>query len=264
VITSLLLLTSALIVPRADALDRFVVVTDSHGVCAYGSELAGWLRKRQATQFDFFASGASAPLQWINNAFTTPCGFHDKSSSGNPEPRECRKLHTPRLSDLWKEQPQRVDGERRISIISLGTNFGMSAGMKDEQLAATRRLIEEAMKASDRCIWVGPPNMTRKNGFDTAGVEYKYSLIRKAIEQAAHATGKPSCQLIDSRQYSKYPEKCGDGIHYHFHPKCSEKGIMAECAKAAREWADGVVAQADCLLAGSEGSSAGPSACVKE
>jgi hypothetical protein len=233
---------------RADAVpasDRFVVITDSHGVGAFGEALVRWLRQRPATEFDFFASGASAPLQWINGAFTTPCGFRESSREPRPEPFACKKLHTPKLASLWKEQGPRLSSERRISVIAQGTNYGIQPAMRREQIVASVRLIEAAQAASDRCLWVGPPRMKASPGFDTAGVEYKYALIREAIAQAAARTGKPACELIDSRAFSHYPAHGGDGIHYH------RAGMKSpEAIRAAEEWAEGVTEAAGRLLSG--------------
>ena len=239
-------LLTLLLAPLAygDATDRIVVITDSHGVGHFGEELALWLRRRPTTKFDFIASGGSAPLQWRNNAFNTTCGFHDASTIAKPLPRVCNKLHTPPLTALWRQQGPPAADERRVSIVVLGTNFGMAAAMYAEQLAATQSLAEDAMNSSDRCLWVGPPNMNHSPGFDTAGVAYKVALIQKALAQAAHKTGKPPCQLIDSRLYSQYPKKGGDGIHLHW-----PGWKTPETIKASGDWADAIAAQADCLLA---------------
>ncbi|MBI3557623.1 MAG: hypothetical protein HY074_15285 [Deltaproteobacteria bacterium] len=231
--------------------DRFVVITDSHGVGHFGEQLAHWLRNRPNTKFDFLASGASAPAQWTNNAFTTPCGFRDGSNINPPRPRACKKLHTDALRDLWKAQGRRTDDERRISIIVLGTNFGMQPEIRAQQVLDTQKLLEDAMKTSDRCLWMGPPNMTRPHGFDAAGVEYKVKIIKEAIKLTAEKTGKPPCQFVDSRDFSTYPKASPtppstkpDGIHLHWP---GNKDALA--IKASGDWADGVAAQADCLLA---------------
>ncbi len=236
-------LTFAAAEKPAQATDRFVVVTDSHGVGHFGEELALWLRKRAQTKFEFFASGASAPLQWTNGAFTTPCGFEDKSKIATPLPRQCNKLHTPSLKYLWQQEPAPTEDERRISIIALGTNFSMSPAWRAGHVLETQKLVEDAMAHSERCLWVGPPSMTRKPGFDPPAVAYKIKIIEEAIELAAKKTGKPACQFIDSRPLSHYP-KHGDGIHLHWAGQ-KDPGAL----KASGEWADGVAAQADCLLA---------------
>ncbi|MBI3542472.1 MAG: hypothetical protein HY075_04255 [Deltaproteobacteria bacterium] len=222
--------------------DRFVVVTDSHGVGHFGEELARWLRNRPATKFNFTASGASAPAQWNNGLFTTPCGFHDDSSIAKPEPRKCHKLLTPKLAAVWKRQGARQHDERRITVIVLGTNYGLDPSTRKMQLADTEKLATTAMTESDRCFWVGPPNMRRKHGFDADGVKYKVELVTEALAAAAKATGKPVCQLIDSRSYSHYP-KNGDGIHYHW-PGSTD----AEQLLRSAEWADSVAKQIDLFL----------------
>lgn len=232
-------LALGLVSAPAGAADRFVVITDSHGLGRWGLEVEEWLRARKDAEFDFFASGGSAPLQWLNGVYTTPFGLHETSATPKGNPRTAGKILTPKLRDLWKNQGSGSANERRITLIALGTNYHPDPKHRAEEIAETTRLIEIAQSESDACAWIGPPNMRRKN-FEAADVEGKVSIIRAAIAAAAKKTGKPECAFIDSRLYSRYPSTGVDGIHYNW-PGSKNPTEIRECVK----WAAGVTAELD-------------------
>lgn len=201
--------------------DRFVIITDSHGVGKYGESLKSQIRNRPETSYHFFASGGSAPLQWLNRAFTTTCGF-EETSTDEVSPSICKKLLTPKLSDLWDKYPV-SPSERRVTIIVQGTNLPVAQAQFEEQVRYTKKLLNVALERSDVCIWVGPPNMRRAPGFDAQGVETKIKILMTALED--------KCHFIDSRQISTYPST-GDGIHYHMPGSQNQGQIDASLAWA--------------------------------
>lgn len=214
-----------------EARDRFVVITDSHGAGQFGQTLTDGLRARANTDFTFFASGGSAPLQWLNRAFTTTCGYRENSRSIPTAPRACETVLTPRLSELWAAESSDRAQERRITVIVQGTNYSTKAALRAEQIAATKKLIQAARAGSDVCLWVGPPKMRRTPGYDAAGVEAKIAILREALE----SLGDAGCTFIDSRPISEYPAQ-GDGIHYHW-PGSRNEGAL----RAASDWANRVL-----------------------
>ena len=210
---------------------RIVFISDSHGVGKFGDIVKTHLRAREDTRFHFFASGGSAPLQWINNAFTTTCGYQETSSDANATPG-CQRIHTPRFSSIWERYP-RVPNERRISIIALGTNLSPKASERAPQITQIRRLMDVALAQSDLCIWVGPPNMRRSPDFDQQGVENKVSMIQEVQNR---------CTFIDSRMISQDPSQ-GDGIHYHWPGSRNIEQIQA-----SSDWANAVMQEVESII----------------
>ncbi len=226
---------------RSFGADYFVVITDSHGVGEFGASLSDWLRSRPQTQFELFASGGSAPLQWLNNAYKTPCGLSESSLEHAPDPRTCNELLTPTLQSLWDKQSTLPLTDRKITLVVQGTNFGMKPEMYEEQLRATKKLIKVALFKSDECIWIGPPNMRRSPGYDQAGVEYKITIIKTALELTEKEINK-TCTFIDSRELSNYPTN-GDGIHYHWPGSKDPESI-----ERARQWGGAIMAKVESFL----------------
>lgn len=228
-------LALALALP-ASALDRIVVITDSHGVGSFGAGIESWLRARPSTDWDFFAAGGSSPMQWIATRWTTPCGLHE-IAGGPILTRKCYEEKVPHLDELWARQPVSTGKTRRVTIIAHGTNYRMDD--KAGEVAHSVALIKAAYAAGDVCLWVGPPNMKKTPGFDAAAVKYKYSIIEAAIA-AAKAGGIGECTLIDSRPLSSYPKEGGDGVHYHW-LKTKDPDSLAQGPK----WAAAVAAKLD-------------------
>lgn len=240
-ITRLLPLLALLVLPaQAEVVrDRFMVITDSHGAGQFGQALTDGLRRRALTDFTFFASGGSAPLQWLNRAFTTTCGYRENSRVIPTAPRACETMLTPRLSELWAAETSDREHERRVTVIVQGTNFSTKASLRAEQITATKKLIQAARAASDVCLWVGPPKMRRSPGYDSAGVEAKIEILQAALTQL----GDQGCTFIDSRPLSEYPAQ-GDGIHYHW-PGSRNEGAL----RAATDWATEVLREIEEHLA---------------
>ncbi|MBL7664682.1 MAG: hypothetical protein JNM93_06080 [Bacteriovoracaceae bacterium] len=214
---------------------HWVVITDSHGVGKFGEELTRHIKSAgPLSGYDFIASGASAPLQWQNNLFTTTCGYRE-SSQAAAKARACYKLFTPSLKNVWAEQDIQ-ESSQRVTIIVLGTNFSTKPSRFEEHVKETVGLMEVAYKMSNKCFWVGPPNMTRAPDFDVKAVEHRYSIIKRALRDLRTKGIAQTCQLIDSRLISTYPKVGGDGIHYHWP---WQKNI--ETIQAATNWANGVI-----------------------
>lgn len=204
-----------------------VLISDSHSLGEFGRVLAEKLRADTDSSFHYFASGGSAPLQWLNGAFTTPCGLIETHQTPVSK-RVCQKVLTPKLSDIWLAQKV-ASGTKKVTVIIQGTNLSHKSERRSQEIAWAKKLAEVATQKSDECVWVGPPNMRRSPGFDLAGVEQKVQVIKAALVGS-------KCQFIDSRELSQYPAQ-GDGIHYHW-PGSRDSGQI----QAARSWAEEIYA----------------------
>lgn len=217
----------------ANASDYWTVITDSHGVGAFGGRISEWLRTRTDTSFTFFASGASEPSHWLNSTFTSPCAFDDSSSADPTRKRVCLKLLTPTLASLL---PKKNPNDRSIVLVVLGTNFASGASLdsarRKKHVQDTEALAKIAATSADRCFWAGPPNMVKSPGFDAAAVSEKVAIL---LDGLAAASG---CQFIDSRLISTYPATGGDGVHYHW-PTAKDPATIA----AAQAWADQLIVE---------------------
>lgn len=218
--------------PQATSL---VVISDSHGMGQFGSTLDQWL-KNSKVPYQFIASGGSAPLQWYNNGYTTPCGF--ASSTHSTRTRACEKIKTPSIKDIWTNFSEATSS--KTTIIIQGTNIPVrSSAEKTEQTRYASSLIQKTFEVSQNCIWVGPPNMTRK-GYEAADVQDKYDVIKTAISQVANKTGQ-TCLLIDSRKHSVYPPAGTgkhDGIHYNWPGSKNPAEITA-----STNWANRIISE---------------------
>lgn len=222
-------------VANTPPVSSLVVISDSHGMGQFGSTLDAWLKSSKAP-YQFIASGGSAPLQWYNNAYTTPCGF--VSSTHSSGTRTCEKIKTPSVKDVWAHFTDATSS--KTTIIVQGTNIPVrSSAEKTEQTRYAASLIQKTFESSENCIWVGPPNMTRK-GYEAADVQDKYDVIQNAINHVASKTGK-TCVLIDSRKHSTYPPAGTgkhDGIHYNWPGSKNPAEITA-----STNWANGIISE---------------------
>lgn len=233
----------------AQSKDRFVVVTDSHGIYHFGEGIENWLIQRKPKpEYEIVSSGGSMPTQWTPRVdasgkvspnqkhHSTTCGarYRTRTSASS---RECKAMTTPFLNEVWSDQGPRKSGERRITVIAHGTNLPTSG--RDGLVASTVRLIQDAFAQSDECVWVGPPNMTRP-GNTPKEVQFKYEVIEAAIRKVREKTGK-TCGLIDSRKVTTYPSGGHDGVHYQWPLKGATKAQVAEGKQRAKEWVQGVI-----------------------
>lgn len=192
-----------------------VIIGDSHTTGEFGQTLVRKLREKENVSFDLVASGASASLQWINNAFTTSCGYTDSSENANPPSRYCvGNFMTPTLLSLLVKvnNNDAHAGKEKVAVVALGSNMGSVPRDYQTDLNATKSLLFAIQNQGFKCVWIGPPNMPRFQHL----LEGKYGLLIRAIKES-----KVACRLIDSRLYTTYPAKSSnretpDGIHYDF------------------------------------------------
>jgi hypothetical protein len=171
-----------------------LLLTDSHGVGAFGYEMEDALRRIPNAQVDTYAIGGATPDSFFDG-FQSSCTYvaHTDNQT-RPGPRACGHAPTPRVSEVLHGQ---------IAVIELGTNLMWNLDAPDawgQAERSLRRMAEYAQAHSSLCLWVGPPDMriiTRENQAKL------YELLARM-----------PCELIDSREYSKYPDVGGDGCHY--------------------------------------------------
>jgi hypothetical protein len=206
-----LLLSLALTLP---AQARTLIISDSHGEGAYGSELASLIEKEQ--DVSFYAFGGTAPADWIEG-FTQPWGFWEYHSDRLN--LRGQKRPTPLLQQLVSDlRPERV-------IISLGTNLIWREHLPKD-IEYIRSLIEIVRASGAECIWVGSPDLNPT----------KPSQIRRELEvRGLLKLEVKNCQLIESWSFTHYPDRSGDGIHYD--------AIALRGKDLARNWARDVFHQ---------------------
>lgn len=224
--------------------DRIVFISDSHGVGEYGVEINRWLRNRTQTDFEFFASGGSAPLQWRNGIFTSRCAFSDRSSQPSQPAKGCKVLRTPPLVELLKTNTPHT---RKIVLISLGTNMSRKTTDFENEIRWAKNLIHDATLNQTKCIWIGPPQMSR---FTSSEIEQMYRMIEEAIDRESKILNTEPCALIDSRKNSHYPKslteprKNPDGIHFDIPGTPYSEGLQA-----AKSWGIATHAEIEAILA---------------
>lgn len=218
---------------------EIVFIADSHGVGSFGQSVDSALRgvSDPAPFVRSYASCGSSATGWVKG-FATRCGYSELIGVGDSiQRRRLTKASTPLLARLLAQW--RSPTSRHVTIVALGSNsigsfaFGEEAARKhvwDETVALAGLL----RKSGSECIWIGPPHMRK---FDGMRLDSYY----KTLEVALKPPGRmPLCELIDSREYTKYPASGGDGVHYSF------RGGKA----SAEKWAEGVMSEIRPLLAG--------------
>lgn len=225
----------------AHALDRFVVIADSHGVGQFGMSLVQWLSDRSDTRYDFYASGGTAPKNWLRGGRKSACVWHVSSELPSSGPPRYTTDTNPSFKQLWLNQGERQPNERRISVIVQGTNLNYVrharyARSENQQM---KDLIRDAYAQSDLCYWVGPPTMIKQN-YNAPAARLWIGMIKKAIQEEAEENDRAPCEFLDSVPISKFPKLSArhkDQVHYHWMGSVhDDAGIIA-----AYNWAFQVI-----------------------
>jgi len=198
----------------AGDLGKTLVVSDSHGVGAFGDELANQL-EQAGTKVSFYAFGGTKPVDWIlGNNLTWGYWEHHTGA------KDIRGDHrnTPRFAELvLTEAPNTL-------VIVQGTNMVWHE-QNDSDREQVKAMIDLAKGVGARCIWVGPPNLRVSDPIVISQIEANHQLL----ESVSLANG---CEFIPSWNFTQYPENGGDGIHYD--------QVILTGPKLAREWAQEV------------------------
>jgi len=174
-------------------------IGDSHSYGPFGSVIDQALRGQSEKVVSIASCGASAStwLEKANNFKSTNCGYWKKSDSQKEIRTQSHQLNSLN-SELISVQPQ-------VTVIALGTNMlGDVNGFRSE-LKAVEKLISQVQQAGSRCLWIGPPDVS-KNPF-------KQNLASLNLELKKFVESK-KCTYLDSSQITSYQFTKADGIHY--------------------------------------------------
>lgn len=172
-------------------------IADSHGDGQFGKEVDRYLRTISDKTISV-ASCGSSPSTWINevtNFKETNCGFWKKESTG--QETRVKKHVVPSFSNEIKL------AKPNLTVIELGTNILLTPKNIDAEMDSIQKMLDEVRKAKSKCIWIGPPNVSKPNL--AANLAYGNKKIEALV--------KSQCVYIDSTKLTKpVPEK--DGMHY--------------------------------------------------
>lgn len=197
-----------------------------------------WLLTVPDSELHSYTIGGSSPQWWFRGT-TTPRGYVFHSCEGRPLEARSRLHHrrvkTPFLPDLLDVPERQYD--RQVVIVALGSNVPGRPTVHTEWTEKMVRAITR--RPEDVCIWISPPPMRKlSRGYS----DQVFEAIRAGISAAEiSAPGSPGrrCHLVDSRLFTDYPKKGGDGVHYPF----STDGLAA-----AKRWTDGVIGEIQGIL----------------
>ena len=196
------------------AFSKTLIISDSHGVGAFGEELVK-LIENEKEEVSLYAFGGTRPVDWVQGNNLTWGYWEHHTGRLN---RRGDNRATPRLEFLIQEHnPKRV-------IIVQGTNM-VWRNITPSDTEDVQILIGLVHKAGAACIWVGPPDLnvpTQENEQDVVSVQ----------KMIGDETQKLGCAYIKSWTFTDYPQNQGDGVHYDAIPRRGKK--------LAQEWARGV------------------------
>ena len=133
-------------------------VGDSHSYGPFGTVVDQALREQSEKVVSIASCGASAStwLEKSNNFKSTNCGYWKKTDVQKEIRTQSHQLNSLN-SELTSVRPQ-------VTVIALGTNMlGDVNGFRSE-LKAVEKLISQVQQSGSRCIWIGPPDLS-KNPF---------------------------------------------------------------------------------------------------
>jgi hypothetical protein len=190
---------------------RILIVSDSHGTGAFGAEFTRLLEQKEH-QVSFYAFGGSKAVDWIEGN-NLKWGFWEYHTQGRDRRGENRAV--PKLQELMLQHtPKKV-------VIVLGTNMIWREPQEmDKQYIAN--LVEQVVQSGADCYWIGQPDL---NPNSQAGIRFNL-MVQMQLQEIVPRLG---CQLIESWNFTQYPDGTGDGIHYD--------QIERVGATLARQWA---------------------------
>jgi hypothetical protein len=196
--------------PLINADSRVLHIGDSHTCGIYGKAMDDLMRETDATVRTYGVSGSS-PSWWLNET-TGKSGYYAKDEQGKvDQPADWR---TPRKTPNFRK----LLNEYRPDVVM----FSLGANLVHASPAAIRRQVESVCKiakeAGCKIVWVGPPR-SRSGVRDPQKRQALYQNLKSVAEQYG--------TFVDSREYTKYPETGGDGVHYW----------GKEGSRIARDWA---------------------------
>jgi hypothetical protein len=170
---------------------RILVIGDSHSVGPFGKLLVDGLRLL-TPKTSLYASCGTVASSWLTGA-KTRCGFYFRTEENKVLSGKIGL--TPKLPGMLETlKPD-------ILVIELGANY--VKGFDEESAIADMKKILDLLKdLPTACLWVGAP--------DSRISRTERSRLFAWVEKAA----SERCMVLDSREFTHYPETEGDGIHY--------------------------------------------------
>jgi hypothetical protein len=191
---------------------NLLYIGDSHTAGRFGAGLDKKLRTLEDAKVLSYGSCGSSPHSWYNG-WTTTCGWVERKVGGSV--RSLKSAATPRFEGLLEEnKPQ-------VVVIALGANL-MGASL-DTARKTTQRMVDSVKKSGALCVWVGPPQGRNKT-------EPKFTQLVEALA----ATVQGTCEFVDSRPITHYPETGGDGVHFDGLPVAVRDEILGQ-------WTSGIL-----------------------
>jgi hypothetical protein len=192
VLAAAILFISCASIAHADS-PRILYIGDSHTVGTFGRTLDAHLRQIEGAVVATYGICSSSP-EWFFTGQSTHCGAFLRPESGKE-----RRLQSAPSPDVIKLL-DRLHPE--TTIVALGAN--QLRGTVEDARKQIHHLISEIHAHQSRCIWVGPPD----ERFVSKKAQGKFYEMLSSISVSL------DCPLIDSRRFTQYPPKGGDGIHY--------------------------------------------------
>jgi hypothetical protein len=197
-------------------------VGDSHSVGVFGRTLDQALRSRFPRAHVWFYGESSATPDYYAYGLSSHGGFFQHLDGAAPRYSSPAQPEAacPKLGGLLAKT------HATVAIVALGTNLLRTP------LDGARAQIDRALQAiraqGSRCIWVGGPD-------ERFVPREKQAELYRIL---AEATQEAGCALIDSRRFTHYPDRGGDGIHYDgiVLPAANGQPVHVGIDKA-REWA---------------------------
>ena len=175
---------------------KVLIIGDSHTAGIYGAQIDKLARSSGAT-VQTYGSCGSSPSWWFNST-STQCGFYAHDEKGQTIRKNVgEKTPTPNLNNLInKYKPD-------VVIVSLGAN--MIRANENSIINTSKKMAQTIQQSGAKLFWVGPPK-GRESKKSTEDLNRLYDALQKAMPD--------NTVFIDSRPYTYYPEKGGDGVHF--------------------------------------------------
>ena len=174
---------------------KVLIVGDSHTAGYYGSHLDKMVRNTGAV-VQTYGSWSSYPEWWLNGT-PTLIGFCSRDENEKIKKVKAGiSVPTPKIKNLLKQQ------KPDVVIVTLGGNM---IDFDDKSIVIpTKQMANIIQQSGAGLFWVGPPQIRLH---PAEQLNRLYDLLQKAVT-------KHVLLFIDSRPYTHYPQKGGDGIHY--------------------------------------------------
>jgi hypothetical protein len=183
--------------PAPPLYESVLFVGDDHVAGAFGNAVDAYLRTISIDVISIAECG-STPGNWIGakSGFQRArCGLWQRDEQGQ-ERRTVNFKAKSLAEELAKADPD-------LTVIALGTYMLKSDRDIQSEQAAVEKMIAEVLKIQSKCVWIGPPKITR---------EPFASNLDDGVRTLKRWLSKSRCEFVDSTQFSIY--KGSDGLTY--------------------------------------------------